>query len=101
MQNGEQECSINNEPPSWMDHIIMYLLHGDLPENKNEARNLQIRATRYALIDNHLYRKSFTRPYLRCLNPEDSRRWLKEIQEGVCGNHLGGRSLAHKALIAR
>ena len=37
--NGEQVSNINNEPPSWMDPIVMYLLHGDLLENKNEARN--------------------------------------------------------------
>ena len=40
MLNGEQVCIINNEPPCWMDPIIMYLLQGDLLENKNEARNL-------------------------------------------------------------
>ena len=38
--NAKQVCSINNEPTSWMDPIIMYLLHRDLPENKIEARNL-------------------------------------------------------------
>ena len=70
MLNAKQVCSTNNEPPSWMDPIIMYLLHGDLLENKNEARNLWIRATQYALISNHLYRKSFTGSYLRCLNSE-------------------------------
>ena len=96
--NGEQVCSINNEPPSWMDHIIMYLLQGDLLENKNEARNLHIRVIQYSLIDNHLCRKSFTGPYLRCLNPEDVRRLLEEIHEVVCGNHSGGQSLAYKAL---
>ena len=83
-----------------MDPIIMYLLHGDLPENKNESRNLRIRATRYALIGNHLYRKSFTGPYLRCLAPKNARSLLKEIHEGVCGNHSMGRGLAHKALTA-
>ena len=96
--NAEQICSINNEPPSWMDLIIMYLQHGELPENKNEARNLPIRTARYALIANHLYRKSFTGPYLRCLNSDDARRLLEDIHEGVCGNHFGDRSLAHKAL---
>ena len=100
MQSAKQVCNINNEPLSWMDPIIMYLLHGDLPENKNEARNFQIRAARYALIDNHLYRKSFTGPYLRYLNSEDARRLLEEIHEGVCGNHSGGRRFAHKALTA-
>ena len=96
--NTEQVCSINNESPSWMNHIVMYLLHRELPENKNEARNLQIRAARYALIGSHLYRKSFIGPYLRCLNSEDALMLLEEIHECVCGNHSWGRSLAHKAL---
>ena len=83
--NAEQVCSINNEPPSWMDPIIMYLQHREFPENKNEARNLQIRVARYALIGNHLYYKSFTSPSLRCLNSEDAYRLLEEIHEGICG----------------
>ena len=95
--NGEQVCSINNDPPSWMDLIVIYLLHEDLPEKK-EARNLQIRAAQCALIGNHLYRKSFTGPYLRCLNLEDARRLLEEIHKDAYGNHSRGRNLAHKAL---
>ena len=79
--NGEQVCNINNESPSWMDSIIIYLLHEDLFENKNEARNLHIRAALYALIGNHLYRKSLIGPYLRSLNLEDERRLLEEIHE--------------------
>ena len=79
----------------------MYLLHGDLLENKNEAKNLQIRAARYALIGNHLYRKSFTSPYLRCLNSEDAQRLSEEIHEGICGNHSGGQSLTHKTFDSR
>ena len=73
-----------------MDPIVIYLLHGDLSEDKNEARNLWIRAARYALIGNHLYRKSFTGPYLRCMNPEDAMRLLEEIYKGNYGNHSGG-----------
>ena len=80
-----------------MDPIIIYLLHEDLPENKSEARNLHIKAAGYALIGNHLYCKSFTGPYLRCLNLEAARGLLEEIHVGVCGNHSGGESLAHKA----
>ena len=79
---------------------MMYLQHGELLENKNEARNLRFRAARYALFGNHLYCKSFTEPYLRCLNSEDARRLLEEIHKSICGNHSEGRSLAHKALTA-
>ena len=78
----------------------MYLQHGELLKNKNEARSLWIRVANYALIGNHLYRKSFTGSYLRCLSSKDARRLLEEIHKCVCGNHSEGRSLAHKALIA-
>ena len=73
-----------------MDPIIIYLQRGELPKNKNEVRNLWIRAARYVIIGNHLYHKSITGPYLRCLNSKDARRLLEEIHEGVCGNHSGG-----------
>ena len=35
-------------------------------------------------------------PYLRCLDAEEARYVLEEINKGVCGNHTAGRSLAHK-----
>ncbi|RVW32623.1 Pol polyprotein [Vitis vinifera] len=42
----------------------------------------------------HLYKRSFTGPYLRCLNHSEALYVLAELHEGVCGNHSGGRSLA-------
>ena len=45
----------------------------------------------------HLYKRSFTGPYLRCLNHSEALYVLAELHEGVCGNHSGGRSLAHRA----
>lgn len=83
-----------------MDPILVYLLHGVEPDDRNEARNIRVKAARYAVINGHLYRKSLTGPYLRCLEPGQARKLLEEIHEGVCGNHSGGRSLAHKALTA-
>ena len=31
-----------------------------------------------------------------CLRPLDAESTLKEVHEGICGQHLGGRALAHK-----
>ena len=36
-------------------------------------------------------------PYLKCLTPEQSQYVLVELHEGICGNHPGGRTLAHQA----
>lgn len=35
---------------------------------------------------------------MRCLGPKEARYVLEEIHEGVCGNHISSRSLAHKTL---
>ena len=32
-----------------------------------------------------------------CLTPEQGQYVIAELHEGICGNHLGGRTLAHRA----
>ena len=46
--------------------------------------------------DEVLYKRGFSKPYLRCLAPNESNYVLREIHEGVCGNHSGARALVHK-----
>ncbi|GFZ06995.1 hypothetical protein Acr_18g0011650 [Actinidia rufa] len=41
---------------------------------------------------------SLTGPLLRCLRPEEAEYVLREIHEGICGNHSGARSLAKKII---
>ncbi|KAK3037092.1 hypothetical protein RJ639_029934 [Escallonia herrerae] len=53
---------------------------------------------RYAVVEDVLYKRSFTLPYLRCLTPTEADYALWEVHEGICGQHLGGRALAHKVL---
>ncbi|KAK3037368.1 hypothetical protein RJ639_030466 [Escallonia herrerae] len=55
-------------------------------------------AARYAVVESVLYKRSFTLPYLRCLTPTEADYALREVHEGICGQHLGGRALAHKVL---
>ncbi|KAK3043551.1 hypothetical protein RJ639_002130 [Escallonia herrerae] len=60
--------------------------------------NLRVKTARYALVEGILYKKSFSLPYLRCLRPSESIYALQEVHEGICGQHLGGRTLAQKIL---
>ena len=85
---------------SWMTPIVSYLKDGKLPEGKDEARKLRIRAARYVLMDEVLYKRGFSQPYLRCLAPHEANYVLREIHEGACGNHSGARSLIHKVVRA-
>nr|CAN67251.1 hypothetical protein VITISV_026553 [Vitis vinifera] len=61
------------------------------------AYRVRVQAARFTLIGGHLYKRSFTGPYLRCLSHSETQYVLAELHEGICGNHSGGRSLAHRA----
>ena len=83
---------------NWMTPIITYLKDGRLLEGKDETRRLRIRLARYILINEMLYERGFSQPYLRCLTPDEANYVLREVHERVCGNHLGARSLVHKVI---
>ena len=58
---------------NWMTLIVVYLKDGRLLEDKDEARKLKIKAAKYVLIDEVLYKQDFSQPYLRCLAPDKSK----------------------------
>ena len=68
---------------NWIALIVAYLKEGRLLE----ARRLRIKLARYVLIDEVLYKRGFFQPYLRCLAPDEANYILREVYEGVCGNH--------------
>ena len=81
-----------------MTPIISYLKDGRLPEEKDEVRELRVRSARYVLMDEVLYRRGFSQPYLTCLAPNKVNYVLREVHEGACGNHSRARSLVHKVI---
>ena len=85
--------------PSWMDPIIQFLSKDVLLEDKSEAEKIHRKAPRFWLSeDQKLYKRSFSGPYLLCVHPEASKLLLEELHEGICGSHIGGRSIAHRAI---
>ncbi|XP_059669126.1 uncharacterized protein LOC132314260 [Cornus florida] len=82
----------------WIDPLEAYLKHGTFPNQKAEAQKLRLTAAEYSIINNQLYRKSFSGPYLKCLSSTEAFVILKQIHEGDCGNHSSSRSLTHKVL---
>ena len=84
--------------PSWMDPIIIYLKNGELPKEKMEAHILPLKAARYLLYDDKLYKRGYSMPLLKCVLPKEAKNIMWEIHEGTCGNHSGGQSWVFKAL---
>ena len=56
-----------------------------------------MQAAHFTLIEDNLYKRYFTGPYLKCLNDAETQYVLAELHEGVCCNHIGMRTLAHRA----
>ena len=48
-------------------------------------------------VTRQLYKWSLDGPYLKFLTHQQGRYVLAELHDGVCGNHLGGKTLAHRA----
>ena len=81
---------------NWTTTIASYLKDGVLPDEKKAARKLKVRTARFILIKDVLYKRGFSRPYLRCLGNEEADNVMRELHEGICRNHSGSRSLIHK-----
>ena len=50
------------------------------------------------MIGDVLYKRGFSRQYLRCLSLEEADYVMREVHEGICGNHSRSRSLVHKLI---
>ena len=90
-----------NSESNWTTSLISYLKTGILPDGNDAARKLNVQASRFVLIKNILYKRGFSRLYLRCLCHKEADYVMREVHEGICGNHSGARSLVHKLVRAR
>ena len=81
-----------------MTPIISYLQNGHLSQNTEEAKKIKKRAARFTILNNALYKRGFSMPYLKCVDEEEARYILEEIHRGICGDHAGPRSLVNKVV---
>ena len=50
-------------------------------------------------MNDSLYKRGFSMPYLKCINESEAKYILEEIHEGIYGDHAGPRSLVSKIII--
>ena len=87
-----------NSEKNWTTPLIAYLRSGILPDRKDATRKLKVQASQFVIIRDVLYKRGFSRPYLRCLSHEEAEYMMREVHEGICGNHSEARSLVHKLI---
>ena len=85
---------------TWMTPYQRYLADDVLPLEPAEARKIKKNSSKYTLIDGKLFRHGFTHPILVCVSGEQCMRIIAELHEGICGSHIGDRSLSSKVIRA-
>lgn len=86
----EEVMQIDNDgQTTWMTPIWDFIKSGRLPEDKAEARKLRYKAARYVEYDGILYKRGFNQPLLKCIDGDECNYIMREVHEGICGNHSG------------
>lgn len=81
-----------------MTLILEYIQNAISLKKQKESRKLQIKATKFFIIDGKLYKRGFTQPLLKCLREAYAKYVMAEIHEGCCGKHSGHITMARKIL---
>jgi hypothetical protein len=91
-------------PPSdleldWRVPYLDYLIRGDLPSDKTEARRIARRAKTFVIVGDsrELYHRSPTGILQRCITNEEGRDLLDDLHSGACGRHAAPRTLVKNA----
>jgi hypothetical protein len=80
----------------WRAPIMAYLRCHYEPDSGAELIRMQQRAKAYQTIGDDLYKTSVTGPLLQCLSRDEGKELIAQTHSGVCGGHIGARSLAGK-----
>nr|XP_023924002.1 uncharacterized protein LOC112035401 [Quercus suber] len=83
---------------NWMTPIMSYLQDGHLPQNADEARKIKKRSARFTILNDALYKRGFSMPYLRCVDEGEAEYVMREVHEGIYGDHAGPKSLVRKIM---
>ena len=56
-----------------MTPIISFLLDGHLLQDIDEDRKIRKRAARFTILNDTLYKRGFSMPYLKCVNTDEAK----------------------------
>ena len=59
---------------------------------------MRARSTKFVLLRGTLYKRGFSAPLFKCVGKEDVNYVLREVHEGICGNHIEALTLVGKTL---
>ncbi|KAL0415848.1 UNVERIFIED_CONTAM: hypothetical protein Slati_3416700 [Sesamum latifolium] len=75
------------ELSSWKGDLMRYLKDAILPDDPMRAKRIKLKAARFTMIGDELYKRTIGGPLLKCIDGERAQYVLREIHEGSCENH--------------
>jgi len=85
----------------WQIQLIEFIKEFKLPPHVDpksaEAARIIRHSKGFVLVSDNLYKRSTSGILMKCVTLEEGKNILKEIHEGVCGNHAASRTLVGKA----
>ena len=85
----------------WRTQFIDFIKEFKLPSHVDpksaEAARIIRRSKGFVLVGDNLYKRSTSGILMKCVILEEGKVILREIHEGVCGNHAASRTLVGKA----
>jgi ribonuclease HI len=80
----------------WRTEIISFLQGNCLSDDEVYNKRMEARTRPYIIIEGELYKHGISFPLLKCLSRTEGIELMKEIHEGLCGSHIGSRTLLGK-----
>jgi hypothetical protein len=80
----------------WRTEIISFLQGNCLSDDEAYNKRIEARARPYVIIEGELYKHGVCSPLLKCLSRAEGIELMKEIHAGLCGSHIGSRTLLGK-----
>ena len=81
----------------FIDFIKEFKLPPHVDAKSAEAARIIRRSMGFILVGGNLYKRSASGILMKCVTLEEGKDILREIHEGVCGNHAASRTLVGKA----
>ncbi|XP_039827245.1 uncharacterized protein LOC120688970 [Panicum virgatum] len=81
----------------FIDFIKEFKLPPGIEAKSIQATRIIRRSKGFILVGNNLYKHSALGILMKCATLEEGKDILREIKEGVCGNHAASRTLVIKA----
>jgi ribonuclease HI len=80
----------------WRTKIISFLQGNCLSSDEAYNKRMEARTRPYVIIEGELYKHGVCSPLRKCLSRAEGIELMKEIHAGLCGSHIGSRSLLGK-----